>query len=291
MLRSLRDRAFQLLPVRYHYPLHALRYYVFTPAAEKQGWRDRTREILSSPDYPSIPRVPEAGEVHSGLLTMHNGIRVLANSYLGIPGQQMFRATGGIHEPQEEKVFAAVLPLLPAGATMLELGAYWGFYSLWFCQVVPQGKCFLVEGDPRNLDYGRKNFEINGADARFLHAYVGAGAGRAPDGTGMVSVDSLVRDHRLDRIELLHSDIQGHEFDMLQGAEESIRAGKVDYLFISTHSEELHTQCEAHVRERNFQVICSIRPKESYSVDGILVAAASGLPVPAGLQVAKKPAA
>ena len=284
----LRNQAFRLLPVRYHYPLHALRYYLFTPASEKEGWRQRTREIMSSPDFADIPRVPEAGRVQSGLLTMHNGVRVLANSYLGIPGQQMFRATGGIHEPQEEKVFAAVLPLLPAGAVMMELGAYWGFYSLWFRQVVPQGQCFLIEGDPRNLDYGRENFRINAATAQFLHAYVGAASGQAPDGTPQVCVDQLVRDYRLERVHLLHSDIQGHEFAMLEGAEESFQAGKLDYLFISTHSEELHAQCEERVRARGYQVIGAISPAGSYSVDGILVAAAARLPVPAGLRLTPK---
>jgi hypothetical protein len=36
----------------------------------------------------------------------------------------------GVHEPLEEFVFQEVLKRLPEACAMIELGAYWGHYSM-----------------------------------------------------------------------------------------------------------------------------------------------------------------
>jgi hypothetical protein len=47
----------------------------------------------------------------------------------------------GYHEPQEELVFHKVMKRLPPNATMIELGGYWAFYSLWFCSLGKGRRC------------------------------------------------------------------------------------------------------------------------------------------------------
>ncbi len=42
-------------------------------------YEDRFKEILSDPSNAFIPRVPDAGKVENGIVTMHNGLKVYAN--------------------------------------------------------------------------------------------------------------------------------------------------------------------------------------------------------------------
>ena len=45
-------------------------------------WRRRIDTGLAAPDNSYIPRVPAAGALHDGFLTMHNGIEVSALGHL-----------------------------------------------------------------------------------------------------------------------------------------------------------------------------------------------------------------
>lgn len=240
--------------------------------AERPLWLQRVLLVQSCPDNSRIERVKDAGRVKNGLQTMHNGIRVLADSYYGRPGTKLIAANRGCHEPQEEVAFAAVLKSMPDGACMMELGAYWGFYSLWFAKTVQNPHVFLVEPDPVNLLMGEKNFRINGVQGSFIQGYVSAESGVADDGRRVVNVDGLVAEKGIEHMHILHSDIQGFEHEMLHGASDLIRDRKVDYLFISTHSMELHRQCRDYLSDQDYQILTSVTPEESYSVDGILVA-------------------
>jgi hypothetical protein len=123
-----------------------------------------------------------------------------------------------------------------------------------------------------NLEVGRQNFKANQCTGHFTHAYVGATPGLSFDGLPVIAVDPFLSSHRLDNVDVLHSDIQGFEMEMLRGAIQSLDARRIRYLFISTHSEELHGQCVAFLEKRGYEVVVSLFPGESYSFDGILMA-------------------
>lgn len=238
-----------------------------------ENWRYRAKLVCACPDYAYIQRVPNAGEVVNGCQVMHNGLKVRVGSFYGEGTRILFSRTKGVHEPQEERVFAQVLKLVKPGSVMVELGAYWSFYSMWFCQQVQAANAFLIEPVPSNLEFGRKNFELNGFQGDFTQAYVGRTASVSADGIKTICLDDFAAEKGIRRIAILHSDIQGFEFDMLQGAERLIREGRIDYYFISTHSQEIHNQCETYLRQRHLRVIASINLLESFSMDGILVCA------------------
>lgn len=264
--RLLRELKYRLAP-----PLHALKFKL-TATPELRAEVERIDlPIFTCPDYHLIPKVPDAGKIVGGALVMHNGVKTLPSSYYGYSNLRYFQKTGGVHEPQEERVFGEVLKRLPADATMLELGAYWGFYSLWFKQVVTGGRAFLVEPLLSNLNYGKKNFALNGFKGDFTRAFVGRTAGTV-DGVPQICVDDFLAEHQINRLDVLHSDIQGFELDMLHGAEKSLAADKVDYLFISTHSNDLHRDCTRFLTDRGFVVLTSVDLDDSFSPDGVLVA-------------------
>jgi len=216
-----------LLEVKFAFlkPLHWLQYTIKRDPNERSVVVHGARGIISSPEYPFIPKHPDAGTCKGGHLIMHNGVRVLPTCYLGWQNYVMVRDARGVHEPEEERVFMDVLRTLGPGATMVELGAYWAFYSLWFQQAIEGARSVLVEPTLSNLNYGRKNFRINGRKGTFVHAFIGAEEAER-NGQRTVTVDSIARESGLDSIDILHADIQGHERTMLDGARELLDAGR-----------------------------------------------------------------
>ena len=136
-----------------------------------------------------------------------------------------------MHEPLEEYIFQELLKILPHSPQMLELGAYWGHYSMWLKKFRPQAAVYLVESDHEALKVGINNFKRNGYDAEFLCATVGKDD---------FKVDSFLSGKRISKLDILHADIQGAEIEMLEGSSQSLVQRQVDYLFISTHSTALH---------------------------------------------------
>lgn len=242
-------------------------------------WDERVAIALRSSDNAHIPRVPEAGGVRDGWLTMHNGLRVSIDSYYDPGAMELMRKNRGVHEPQEERVFQAVLPRLRPDATMVELGAYWCFYSMWFAREVGrETRCVCIEADPKNLDAGRRNVAHNALGARFefVHAFADGQDGTGEDGVARVSVPGLMRAHGLDVIDLLHADVQGAERAVLEGAEAELRAGRIRHVFVSTHSVNLHAECLRLLRRCGYHIAADVSPRESFSYDGLIVASAPG---------------
>lgn len=228
---------------------------------------ERIRRIQSDPCNAKISRVERAGEIVDGHLVMHNGLRVrpMDTCYM-----QLLQGNRGCHEPQEEMVFQEVLNHIPASGCMIELGAYWGFYSLWFAKHVDDARCFLIEPDADHLDVGKYNFAFNQLTADFTISKVGHGHWGA---------DRFLAERNIDFVDVLHADIQGREYEMLVDADESLRAGRIGYVFVGTHSQDLHYRCKQLLEERGYVIIADADfTHGTFCADGVLVARYRGLP-------------
>ena len=199
----------------------------------------RYRDIVSDPLNLLIARHPKAGHTEDGLVYLHNGLRVHLTGKRAYYGSfsDILVINRGVHEPLEEYVFQTLLKRIGPRPTMLELGAYWGHYSMWLKKARPDANVFLVEPDEANLEAGRENFRINGMHGEFVQAFVGDGA---------FEVDAFMRSKGIDHLDILHADIQGYEDQMLRGAEAALASRRIDYIFVSTHGNEKHRQvCDA----------------------------------------------
>jgi FkbM family methyltransferase len=244
-------------------------------------------------DTDEVPKVEGAGEISvdaggTSYQMMHNGVRIVAGSYYGDWMTAIIRGLRGHHEPQEEKAFAEVVPVLAPGSTIVELGAFWAYYSLWFLHTVPGGRAFLIEPDPNNLEAGRRNFALNGRMGDFRQASIGrASAPPQPfecESDGMirhvpvVSVDDFVDEKDIDRVELLLADVQGAELEMLRGARRTIERRRLRFVFVSTHHHQIsgdpltHERCLSALREHGAVVLVEHTVAESFSGDGLIVA-------------------
>lgn len=237
------------------------------------NWQKRIKHVLESADNKFIPKVEDAGEIRNGTQVMHNGLLIKLGSYYGPEYSKMLLLSKGVHEPQEERVFQEVLKAMPSGAIMLEMGAFWSFYSMWFNTKVKDAVNYMVEPDAFNMGQGVRNFKLNKLKGTFIKAFVGDEMKDTPE-VKMVSVDGLVDQYNISFLHMLHSDIQGFEFEMLKGAMKSFQENKIGYVFISTHSNELHDACIDFLVQRNFIILASANLDESFSEDGLIAARA-----------------
>jgi hypothetical protein len=102
------------------------------------------------------------------------------------------------------------------------------------------------------------------------------------------SVDYLIQKHNISFVHILHSDIQGYEYKMLQGAAEAIQKNRIGYVFISTHSNILHDQCREFLMQNGFDIVCSANLDESYAWDGLLVAKSKNIEGPSRIEITKR---
>jgi hypothetical protein len=211
------ENSFVLRRVKHEllYLVHWLRWKMMS-GAERQAKVGHADTVRHSPDFHRIPKHADTGKVIGRRLVMHNGLRVLPTAYYGYQFLARSRLCETVDEPQEERLFLDVLRQLPPGGTMLELGSFWAFYSLWFRAAVPDAVNYMIEPELRNLSYGRTNFEINGFldRADFTHAFIDSKSGMA-NGVEVVCVDDFCDRKGIARLAILHADIQGYEHAMI----------------------------------------------------------------------------
>lgn len=263
----------------------------------KKGLQDAYARIIltmSCNDADDIPKCSDAGKVFDRKVAipyqvMHNNIKVIKDGYCAAWMTDLIYGLKGHHEPQEEKVFYEVLKYIPKKSTMIELGSYWGYYSLWFAKEISESTNYLIEPDPERLDLGRKNFALNNLSASFTHGYVGTCGTDAGNfqGARQILIDSFLEENNIDHVNILHSDIQGSEYEMLESAIHSIELGKIDYFFISTHSEKIHRDCINFLKIHSYEIVAEHSPQESYSVDGLVVAKRNSLSYPQKIAISK----
>lgn len=243
-------------------------------------------------DCDALPKVANAGAViteHDGarVQVMHNGLRVLADGYCGPWTTELIRRCQGHHEPQEELVFHAILERVPGNATMIELGAWWSYYTLWFLQNRPGRRALALEPDPDHRALGEANATRNGLSPRFIDGFIGSTplpAARFLRASGMAitiprrSVPELMTIAGFDTLDILHCDAQGAEYDVLTSCADLFRAGRIRTIVISTHHHSIsgdpltHQRCLAAVEEYGGMVFAEHDVQESYSGDGLIAA-------------------
>ena len=253
----------------------------------------RALKSVMGDDVDYIPKITGAGEIFYDesipYQLMHNGIKVILNSYYDVQWlTDVIYGLKGHHEPQEEKCFYEVLKYIPENATMLELGSYWAYYSLWFATEIKNARNYLIEPDPRRLEIGRKNFELNNKKGNFRRGFVGKIKDTEPDISGAIwiAIDDFMEQEGIDHIHILHADIQGAESEMLETTVKYL--DKIDYFFISTHNHRTdHPQCLQFFKKHGFIILAEHPDFESCSGDGLIVAKRPGILGPEHISIRK----
>ncbi len=255
--------------------------------------RRRVELTVSCDDCAQIPKVAGAGTVQrfrdQDVQVMHNGVRVVAGCYYGAWTTEIIGRLHGHHEPQEELVFHEIVSRVARDASgtsdhlIVELGAFWSYYALWFMEAVPRGRAVLVEPDPRHLDVAAVNLLLNDREAIILQAAVGPSSAAADfeceDGLVVqvegMTLDQIVAAAGAERADVVLSDIQGAETSLLELSIATI-AQRTRFLVLSTHHESIsgradtHQRCLELLQQCGGHIIAEHTIDESFSGDGLI---------------------
>ena len=129
---------------------------------------------------------------------------------------------------------------------------------------VKNARNFCIEPEESSLECGELNCSINRVSADFTQAFVGK---------NHLNISDFVKEKGIEYIDVLHSDIQGYELEMLSDITALLDQAKIRYLFISTHSDELHHACISLLEEHDYRIISKADfETETFCHDGIIVA-------------------
>jgi Methyltransferase FkbM domain len=98
---------------------------------------------------------------------------------------------------------------------------------MWLQKLRPKALNFMEEPEPSNLGVGLANFKLNNLRGEFIAELVGS---------NFFGIDKFLESRRIERLDILHSDIQGYEVEMLEGSAAALSKCKIDYVFVATHS-------------------------------------------------------
>lgn len=255
---------------------------------------ERAIMTIGCQDCTEIAKVPDAGRIVQTSMgeaqIMHNGLKVKAGGYHGDWMAHIIRALRGHHEPQEELAFHHMLRYVRNNSLIVELGAFWSYYSLWFLQEIPGSSALCVEPDPGNLAVGRHNAELNGLAASIRFEHGGVGGGARNDMEILCESDGIVRSSPCfdmngvsglvggASIEVLHMDVQGQELPFIESMAEAVSRGQVRFIVASTHhssisgSSSTHADCCRALTDLGAKILCQHDVQQSYSGDGLIVA-------------------
>ena len=240
-------------------------------AASNDFW-GRFREIVSDPLNLLIERCSTSGMLDKdGYVCLHNGNKVPLtgeNSYCG-DFSKVLLLNSGVHEPLEEFCFQETLKkITDQKPMMIELGSNWAHYSMWFLKKFPKADCFMVEPDKKLLNVGYSNFQTNNfLNGQFILAKV------ANDG---FKLDSFTNEKKIKKVSILHSDIQGWELEMLDGAKKFFTQKIANYVFLSTHSQKIHEEAKRKLESFGYIIeVSSNFDDHTTSYDGFILATAS----------------
>jgi hypothetical protein len=227
------------------------------------SFEKRFIDIMSDPNNYFITACPDAGQIKGDYVILHNGLKVLKDSYYG-EFSKILILNKGCHEPAEERMFELILQDIDCNSTMIELGSYWAFYTMWFNKKIMFAKNYCIEPDETNLNAGKENCRINNVTADFTQAFIGK---------NNLNLCDFIKEKGISYIDLLHSDIQGFELEMLEDITELLLLNRIKYLFISTHSDTIHYSCIDLLQKSNYIIIASSDfETETFCYDGIIVA-------------------
>lgn len=261
----------------------------------KEPLRDLAYRIAlttSCRDSDIIPKVADAGaaclENGDQVQIMHNGLRVVQGGYYGDWMVDIIRSLRGHHEPQEEVVFHEILKLLGPQSTMIELGCFWSYYSLWFLKDFPERRALGIEPDPAHVRIGLRNAELNGLQFEIRQGYIAPKpeheTGFQTEASGLLNVPALSPAELVKEfcnggvLDILHCDTQGAEVYTLIDCEDLFRSKKIRFALISTHAQQItgsaltHQMCLQLVKDHGGQVLIEHDVHESFSGDGLIAA-------------------
>lgn len=210
----------------------------------------------------------------------------------------------------EQQIFLNIIKSLKGPVILFELGAGRGDWCLALAGTVDfklidheitSYKCLAVEAEPVHYEWTKTHFEEQKIEAIPVYGAITSQVGECQfysvvdpasnygqavreDGNLTVpcyTVDYLIDKYQFDKVDIMHVDIQGAEYDMLSGMIEALKNKTIKYMIIGTHTPKLNEQIIEFVEPYGYESLFSVGvgngPCDSpfgralFPVDGLLV--------------------
>ncbi len=157
-----------------------------------------------------------------------------------------------------------IIQTIQADATVYDVGAHVGYYTLLFSEMVgDSGKVVAFEPLPNNIAYIKRHLELNNLhNVRLIEAAVADQPGKTYFQVAVsssmghitdtkttdtvevdrVSLDDLIAQNNLPRPDYIKFDIEGAELLALQGALNTLQQHHPT-VFLATHGKDVHAGC------------------------------------------------
>lgn len=220
----------------------------------------------------------------------HPHTRIFNSMDASLPCEKQYEIAKSIdyreEQPQVDTFCSLLKTIVHENPTMIEVGTQGlagSFYSVlfekWFC-----GKCKIINVEPVKylLDEVRivwKNKHLT--NAHFYHGYVGTpkhygapvtfSAETAPH----IKMIDLMLNSGVDKLDVLHADIQGSEISLCEELKEYNLMEKIRYFFISTHEGDGGRTYEPCLQILSSSMNCKLHyssPTSGGWGDGLIVA-------------------
>lgn len=164
---------------------------------------------------------------------------------------------------------------------MIEIGCWWAFWSLCFRKKYPEGKNILIELGKRHISIGINNFRLNNfSETHYWGGFFLDNSNTYSNVKSNYDFEKLPNEYfddsligkmtgpeihfidvysieKLDKIDLLHMDIQGSEYPLLKDLFENysyILKEKIDNIVVATHSNEIHDNLKKIFNQCDFTI-------------------------------------
>lgn len=179
----------------------------------------------------------------------------------------------GSYEFEKQRAF---INHIQPGQVVFDIGAHVGFYTLLSSTLVGEsGRVFAFEPYPPNAEQLHRHLLLNKVrNVEVVEAAVSDRVGsrdfQIAENSSMghlsnkqmsgntvqvrtIALDQYMVDEGLPRPDVIKVDVEGEEFNVLQGAAKVFETGSVK-LFLATHGAEVHKSCLGFLRDRGYSV-------------------------------------
>jgi FkbM family methyltransferase len=267
------------------------------PSLKQIPWRLRwARQTAAFKKHPATTLLKTSkwtlGEIIRSELSFTLGARIFA-----VPRNNMIGLFADVEGSFEAALMEFIGRHLPRGATVCDVGANIGVYTVFCSDVVgSEGRVVSVEAHPRTFSFLERNVRSNGCtNAILIHTAVGDRSGvvtlewdpensgathvAKPNVTGttvpLVTLDDALAEQGIASLDYLKIDVEGYEINVLKGARRIITNSPK--LVVQTEVDRRHLARYGY-RAEDLQALMAQMGFTSWQVRAEGIFEAEGLP-------------
>lgn len=191
--------------------------------------------------------------------TKKYGFKVSVNQFHGKVSEDYYDESEEILIKEFEKQCLQLKNENKINYSMIEVGSNQCYYSLLFKHILGKQKTLniMIEPHPPYFEQGKIEFQLNSCEGVFYNRGIGNSwkIGNKTFDVAPITFHEILKNNNLNEVDIIQADIDGSELFLLESESEFFKQHKTKYLFLGTHSHELHQDCLKKLEDYNYKII------------------------------------